>query len=167
MIKLLSEGHSIAYFPESAWNLSPNKLHLPINYGFLDVARKANMPVVPLVHEFTYDTSTEKEKITKIHSRFGKPIYITEQDDIFDKLREYEEAISTIRYELIEEKGINKRSEITNFDYINFLKGNFTNLKLGKLNWEKETKYIYGGEDELLETSEVHKLKKINKEHNI
>lgn len=34
MIKILLKGHSIAYFPESAWNLSPNKLHLPMSYVF-------------------------------------------------------------------------------------------------------------------------------------
>lgn len=34
MIELLINGHSISYFPEGTWNLSPNKLHLPINIGF-------------------------------------------------------------------------------------------------------------------------------------
>ena len=184
MIKLGCEGHSIIYCPESTWNMSPNKLHLPINYGFLDVARKANMPVIPLVHEFTYDTNTDKEKIIKIHSKFGKPIYISEKDDIFEKLAEYEEIISTIKYELIEAKGLEKRANISNLDYINFLKGNYRNLKLGKLDWEKEKRYIYGSTDEFykffhindipfdengnfLETKEVQKLKKINEQHHI
>lgn len=184
MIRLLYEGHSISYWPEGTWNLSPNKLHLPMSYGFLDTARKANVPVVPVIHEFTYDTSSEREKITKIHTKFAKPIYITPEDDINEKLIEYEEIISTIRYELIEEKGITKRNTISNQDYINYLKGNYKNLKLGKLNIDRERENIFGANSEfytfhhindipydefgnLLETKEIIKIKELNKKHNI
>ena len=148
MIKLLSEGHSVSYFPEGTWNLSPNKLHLPMRHGFLDIARKANVPVVPVVHEYTYDTSTEKERITRIHTRYGEPIKIGLEDNISEKLEEYKEKISTIRYDLLEEKGIFKRIEVSNKDYINYLKGNYKNLKLGKLDWEKERRNIYTAQDE-------------------
>lgn len=184
MIKLLLEGTSITYFPEGAWNLSPNKLHLPLSYGFLDIASKTNVPVVPVAHEFTYNTSRDKEVITKIHTRFGKPIYVTEVDDLKKKLEEYEESISTMRYELIEEKGLFKRADITNRDYINFLKGNYRNLKLGKINLERERINIFGGQDDfylfhnindvpfdeegnLLETEEKRRLERIMKEHRI
>jgi 1-acyl-sn-glycerol-3-phosphate acyltransferase len=183
-IELLLLGHSIACFPESTWNLSPNKLHLPLNYGFLDVARKSGCPVVPVVHEFTYDTSTEKETITKIHSKFGKAISITEKDDILKKLEEYSASISTMRYEMIEEKGLEKRSSVTNIDYINFLKGNYKNLKLGHIDREKESKNIYRNDNDFYEfhhineipfddkgnfkdTEEVLKLKVINAKHHI
>ena len=183
-IEVLLQGHSVMCCPESTWNLSPNKLHLPLNYGFLDVARKSGSPVIPVVHEFTYDTSTEKEKITKIHSKFGKPIYVKENDNLFEKLEEYSEAISTMRYELIEEKGLEKRSSVSNMDYINFIKGNHKNLELGQLDLEKEFKYIYRNDPnfyefhhinevpfdengEFLDTVEVQKLKRINQKHHI
>lgn len=184
MIRLLLENYSISYFPEGTWNLSPNKLHLPMRYGFLDIARKANVPVVPVVHEFTYASDDKKEKITKIHTRFGKPIYITPNDDISEKLKEYEESISTMRWELIEEKGLFERKNISNKEYINFLKGNYKNLKLGKLDLTKERDNIYTANNDffafhhindipyddngnLLETKEVVKLRKINKKYNI
>lgn len=184
LIRLLLEGHSITYFPEGTWNLSPNKLHLPLSFGFVDVAKKAQVPIVPVVHEYTYDTSTDKEKIIKIHSRFGKPIYVSEEDDLLKKLAEYEEAISTIRYELMMEKGTFNRSDITNYDYINFLKGSYRNLALGKLNVPKERAHIFGAKSdfylfhhindvpfnekgELLPTDEVRKIKKLNIKHQI
>lgn len=184
MINLLLNGFSITYFPESAWNLSPNKLHLPLNYGFLDTARKAQVPVVPAVHEYTYDTSSEKENIIKIHTRYGNPIYVSEEDDLLEKLIEYEEQISTIRYDLIEEKGIFKRNEINSFDYINYLKGNYNNLEFGKIDVNNERKYLFRSNEEfykfhhindipfnekgeLLDTKEVIKLKTLNKKHNI
>ena len=116
-----------------------------MSYGFLDVAKKSGAPVVA---EFTYDTSTDKERITKIHIRYGKPIYVSLQDVLNEKLLEYEEQISTIRWELIEEKGMFNRSEITNWDYINYLKGNYRNLIMGKKDIELERKRIRGAGDD-------------------
>lgn len=65
MIQLLLNDHSIWYFPEGTWNLSPNKIFLPLSIGFVDVAKKSGAPIVPVVIEYTYDTSTEKENVKK------------------------------------------------------------------------------------------------------
>lgn len=184
MIKLLLDGHSIAFFPESAWNLSPNKLHLPINFGFIDIAKKTGVPIVPVVDEYTYDSSAEKEKIKRIHISFGKPIRVMRSDSLKDKLEEYQEAISTIRWSLFEEKGIFKRNEISNIEYMNFVKGNLKNLKVGGIDIMIEQKYSWNSEDEfyifhnynlvpydkngcLLGTKEEERLKKINRLHGI
>lgn len=148
MITVLLKGHSIIIFPETAWNLSPNRLHLPCNWGFLDVAQKTQMPVIPMVIEYTYDTSSDKEKITHIHIRYGKPIVVTENDKLIDKLEEYEEKISTMRWELIEEKGLFARNEISNKDYINYVKGNLRNLEMGKIDINVERAGIQGANQE-------------------
>lgn len=184
MINHLLNGYSIVYSPESAWNLSPNKLHLPLSYGVIDTAKKAMVPIVPVAIEYTYDTAGEKAIIKKIHIKYGKPIYVKEEDDLLDKLSEYEEAISTMKYDLIEENGIYKRSDITNYDYIKLLKQNYDNLKFGKIDVNRERKYIYRSNDdfykfhhlndvpfnengELLETEEVRKIKTLNRKNNI
>lgn len=178
MIKILLSGHSIFYCPEGTWNLSPNKLHLSMSYGFLEVAKKAGVPVVPVVIEYTYDTKTEKERITKAHIRYGKPISVQIQNDLSEKLLEYQEAVSTIRWELIQEKGIFLRKEISNIDYINYLKGNLATLQLGHTSIISETKAMRNANDEfyifhhinavpfnekgeLLETEEKIRLKKL------
>ena len=184
MMHILLRGTSMWYFPEGTWNLSPNKLHLPMSYGFLEIAQKTKKPVVPVVTEFTYDTSADKERIRKIHIRYGKPIYVPIDSSLDVKLREYEESISTIRWSLLEQQGVTKRESVTNWDYINYLKGNYRNLKLGNKDWELEKKRMRGSADdfykfhhindvpwdawgELCETEEVRRLKQINKLHGI
>lgn len=184
MIKLLLNGHSIAFFPESAWNLSPNKLHLPMNFGFIDIAKKTGTPIVPVVDEYTYDSSAEKERIKRIHIRFGKPIRVMRTDSLKEKLEEYQEAISTIRWSLLEEKGVFIRNEVNNSEYMNFIKGNLRNLKMGGIDVNIEQKYSWNSEDEfyvfhnynmvpfdkngnLLGTEEEEWLKRINKQHGI
>jgi len=177
IIHHLLKGHSIVYFPEGAWNLSPNKLHLPLNYGFLDVARKADVPIVPVVDEYTYNSLFDKEHITKIHIRFGKPIFASIEDNLGDKLMEFEESISTMRYEMMEQKGVFERASISNKEYINYLQGNIRNLNMGKINFDVERSTIYSSTDEFwkfhhindipfdqkgnfLDTPEVERLKK-------
>lgn len=184
MIRLLLEGHSVAYFPESAWNLSPNKLHLDMSFGFLDIAKKAGVPVIPVVDEFTYEHNAKKERITKIHTHFGKAIYISENDSLEEKLHEYSEKISTIRWDLIEEKGMEKRKDIPKTYYKDYLFGNIKNLDMGGIDINVERALLWHADDEfykfhhindvpcdengtLLETEEVLRLKEINKLHGI
>ncbi|MBD5510548.1 MAG: 1-acyl-sn-glycerol-3-phosphate acyltransferase [Lachnospiraceae bacterium] len=148
MINILIKGHSIMYFPEGTWNLSPNKLHLPISFGFLDIARKAETAIVPVVMEYSYDSTKDIECIKKIHIRFGKVMYVKAYDDLKQKLFEYEEIISTMRWELIEEKGVFTRKSISNQEYKNFLKGNLRNLQLGGIDINSERSHILGADDE-------------------
>ena len=96
----------------------------------------------------------------------------------------FEEKISTMRWELIATKGLFQRSEITNVDYINYLKGNFRNLKMGKIDINVERAGIQGSKQEfyvfhhindvpwdawgeLKETEEIERLKRINRVHGI
>ena len=184
MMTVLLRGHSVYICPEGTWNLSPNRLHLPINWGILDVAQKTQKPVVPVVIEYTYDTSSDKERITRIHIRYGEPIVVKEDDRLADKLEEYSERISTIRWNFIEEKGLFARDTITNYDYINYIKGNLRNLQMGKINIEVENHGILGANQEfykffhinnvpwdawgeLLGTEEAERLKRINRLHGV
>ena len=184
MMRVLLEGKSIIYSPESAWNLSPNKLHLPLSYGLIDLARKTNTPIIPVVLEYSYDTSKDKATINKIDIMYGKPIFVNIDDNLFDKLHEYEESISTMRYDFYEKQGIYKRHDIDNQDYIKVLKEHYNNLILGKIDVNRERKYLFSSNDEfykfhhindvpfdkegnLLETEEVRKIKTLNKKHNI
>lgn len=154
MIHILMKGHTVWYYPEGTWNMSPNKLHLPMSYGFLEVAKKAGVPVVPVATDLTYDTSTDEGKVTRMHIRYGKPIYVSIQDDLSEKLEEYEAALSTLRWELIEEKGLFQRNKLTNWDYINFLKGQYRNLAMknpklgGKGMADVERRSIRGAADD-------------------
>ena len=188
MIHILLTGHTVWYFPEGAWNMSPNKLHLPMSFGFLEVAKKAGVPVVPVATDLTYDTSTDAGKITRMHIRYGKPIYVSITDDLGEKLEEYEEALSTLRWELMEEKGIFHRDQITNWDYINYLKGTYKalaqkNPKIGAKGMaDIERRNLRGASDDfylfhhindvpfneagqLLDTEENIRLEKLFREH--
>ena len=49
MIEILKHGGNLMYFPEGARNLSPNLPVLPCYWGIIDVAKKSNAVIIPIV----------------------------------------------------------------------------------------------------------------------
>ncbi len=98
MIKLGLDKKSTAIFPESAYCLSPNKLHLPFAYGIFDIARKSGQPIIPCVFEYFYDEEKldGKKRIRLVKARYGSPIFVKENDSLDDKLNEYSAWISKL-----------------------------------------------------------------------
>ncbi len=150
MIRCLLHGVPVVIFPESAWNCSPNKLLLPFRWGIIDIAKKAQMPIVPVVQEYTYDDDKQdgRERVKKVHVRYGRPIYVSELDDNLEKLEEYREAIVSMRWDLIEEKGLFSRQDIDDFYYANYMKGIIRNLKNAGIDINAEREGIFLANDE-------------------
>ena len=158
--------------------MSPNKLHLPIKYGIIDVAQKAAVPIVPAAHLYTYKEVNGKNLISKIQSIYGKPIYVSEKDNLLLKLEEYEESISTLKYNLMEQNGIFKNEDVSVSDYIRNSKELYKAIELSKVDKEKERRCIFRANEEfyqffhmndvpfdengnLLETEEVRRINDI------
>lgn len=151
LMKSLSKGKSILVFPEATWNMSPNKLHLPLTWGILDIAKKMSVPVVPVAQEYIYDESKLDgvERIKKVHIRYGTPIYVGLDDDLSEKLEELSEKFSSVRWSIWEENGIYKRNEISPMLYKNFIACKINSFP--SLDLEYEYGCIFSGKDEFYE----------------
>ena len=68
ILNILDRGQSVLWFPEGTWNLSDNLLMLPMRWGIIEVADKAQAQIVPMAIQ--YDRKT-KECFVK----FAEPIY--------------------------------------------------------------------------------------------
>lgn len=186
MEKALAKGKSINLYPEATWNCTPSKLHLPFNVGMMRMAKRMNVPVIPVVQEYTYDETKldGKSHVKSVHIAFGEPVYVKTEDDVFEKLNEFDEKFSTIRWNLIEEKGLFKADEMSNKIYTNFIKARIRDWKIPNNNIYEERNAVFGSSDErylfypvndvdfdendnLLPTEYVRKLNKINKKHGI
>ena len=182
--KALTKGKSVNIYPEATWNCTPSKLHLPFYIGMIDIAKKIGVPVIPIVQEYTYDESRldGKSHVTSVHIRYGKPIYVEPFDNIYTKLEEFDEVFSTIRWELIEEKGHFTRAFISNKLYTNYIKTRIRDWKIPRNNILEERKQVYKADDdfylfhhvndvdfdendEFLPTEYVRKLTKIHEQH--
>lgn len=145
----LAKGKSIVIFPEGTYNCSPNKLVLPFHPGVIDISRKMQVPIVPLVQEYFYENldTNQKGKIEKCIVRFGQPINVSYNDSTLAKKEELKESFSTLRYDIIENKGIHKRSEISNQEYINYLLTRLKTFESVNSSYEQECNSIYGIDD--------------------
>ncbi|MGN0431105.1 MAG: lysophospholipid acyltransferase family protein [Lachnospiraceae bacterium] len=156
LMKALSKGKSVIVFPEAMWNMSPNKIHLPLTWGILDMARKVGAPVIPVAQEYFYDEKIldGKERIESIHIRFGSPVYISAEDNLNVKLEEFDEKFSTVRWSIWEEKGIFKRKDLSPLLYKNFVACKINSFP--QVDLEHEYQCVYNG------TSEFYKFHHLN-----
>lgn len=180
----LLKGKSINIYPEATWNCTPSKLHLPFYIGIVDIAKTTGCPIIPVVQEYTYDQSKldGKSHVTKVNVVFGKPIYVSPLDDRIEKLQEFDEEFSTIRWDLIEKKGIYFHTSIDNSLYSDYIKARIRDWKIPKNDILEERKQVYKSDDdfylfhyvndvefddnnEFIPTEYVRKLNKIHDKH--
>ena len=150
MSKAILKGKSVNLYPEATWNCSPNKLHLPFYIGMIDIARITGAPVVPVVQEYTYDQSKldGKSHVKSVHIRFGKPVYVSLTDDRFEKLEEFDEIFSTIKWELLEEKGLYRREDISNMLYVDYIRARINDWKIPRNNiYEERGQVLFASDD--------------------
>lgn len=77
-IEILKKGGNIMWFPEGIWNLSPNRPILPLPFGIIEVALKANAVIVPLAIEqygkSFYVNIGEKFDVTRYASQYADAV---------------------------------------------------------------------------------------------
>ena len=170
MEKALAKGKSINIYPEATWNCTPSKLHLPFYIGMIKMAQRIQVPIIPVVQEYTYDETKldGKSHVISVHIRFGKPVHVGYDDDILEKLAEFDEIFSTIRWELIEEKApkennkdrlttaiidgkkeiVYDRDKISNRLYTNYIETRINDWKLPGNDIIEERDAVFGSNDE-------------------
>ena len=68
-IKFLRKGRCLLWCPEGTWNLSPNYVILPIHYGIIEAAVRANAIIIPIGLE-QYDKTYSIDFIVNIGDAF-------------------------------------------------------------------------------------------------
>lgn len=149
LMHLLAHGKSAIVFPEGTYNCSPNKLHLPLHSGVVDMALKMQVPIVPLIQQYIYDVSNPSIKnVQSCIVEFGKPIYVNYEDNKNEKLEELSEVFSTIRWDLIESQGRFNRENITTQEYINYVLSRIDAWSKIKVSIDDERQTIKGSDDD-------------------
>lgn len=116
--KKIIDGEDGIIFSEGTWNLHPIKPMLPIKVGGTQTALIANTVVIPTVFEYVEVpdiVSKEKELYKRCIVSFGKPIMVKIEDNIFEKAKEIQDTLASMRLELWKKLNINK----SNIDEIN------------------------------------------------
>ena len=148
--KSLFKGKSTNVYSEATLNCTPSKPHLPFYIGIIDIAMKTGCPIIPVVQEYTYDETIldGKTRVKSVHVRFGKPVYVSINDDKIEKLHEFDEKFSTVRWQLIEEKGLHSRAQISNKLYTNYIETRKRDWRIPGNDIKEERKAVYSPYDD-------------------
>ncbi len=96
ILNILDRGQSVLWFPEGTWNLSDNILMLPMRWGIIETAHKADAQIIPMALMYDRD---KKE----CYAKFSEPIYGEQLTDCRNGIQLLRDSIATLRYELMEE----------------------------------------------------------------
>ena len=150
LAKELLNGKSVNIYPEATWNCTPSKLHLPLYKGIVDIAKITGAKIIPIVQEYTYDETKldGKSHIISVHIRFGRPVSVSYIDDSLEKVDEVSEVISTIRWNLIDEKGTFSRNDISNQLYVDYIRARINDWRVpgNDINEERQQVLGYGSD---------------------
>lgn len=98
IVEVLKNGKNFAMYPEATWNLSPNLLILPMNYGCIRIALEANVPIVPVVSFFDSDLR---------HTIIGKKFYPS--NDLTTSISDLRDVMATMVFNEIEQRYKNNK----------------------------------------------------------
>ena len=105
LIAYLQNGQSIMWFPEGTWNMSDNLLMLPIKWGIIEVATKAEAQIVPTILDYNRETMA-----CSVH--FGIPIAPDKSTDRAEAIRDLRDTLATLRWMAWEQYPPLKKDEI-------------------------------------------------------
>lgn len=111
-IATLKNGGNIMWFPEGIWNLSPNQPVLPLPFGIIEVALKANAAIVPIAIE-----QYGKNFYVNIGSIFDVTKYIHSHSDEFslktDAITDLRDEMATLKWQIWECRQECKRADLS------------------------------------------------------
>lgn len=134
LVEYLSKGQSILWFPEGTWNLTANKLMLPMKWGIIDVAQKANAQIIPMALD--YDRAANVCKV-----KFGSPIVGDALDNKSEAIRNLRDTMATLRWDLMSDHPMLNRAETSPEQLEQEM--NQVLAEYPKLDWEYEQTCIY------------------------
>ncbi len=106
-IEYLKQGANIYIFPEGAWNITANKLVQKLYMGAVNMAYYGNADIIPVAID-----RVDKKNYTL---SMGKNIKVDNKDDRIKTNDYLRDTLCTLKWELIERKGIVKRSTLEDY----------------------------------------------------
>lgn len=104
LLKYLSCGQSIIWFPEGTWNLTPNLLMLPTKWGIIEVARQADAQIIAMALD--YDRGKNLCRV-----KFAPPITGDDLKDNAAGIRLLRDTMATLRWEMMADQPVLSRAD--------------------------------------------------------
>lgn len=104
LIKILLDGNNLLIFPEGTWNISLNQIMLPLNWGIVEISKKSNAPVIPIVLEYFDDV---------YYANVGDAINFDIKETKEEGISRIRDSMATLRWEIWEKYKQTKRNAVS------------------------------------------------------
>lgn len=104
-VRFLNQGGALWIYPEGAWNIHENKVVGELYTGTVEMAIRTGADIIPIALD--YEGKDYKAIVGKNISFEGISL-----DEKKEKTLELRDTLASLRWELIEAKGVYKRSEV-------------------------------------------------------
>ncbi len=153
--KIINNNYGVI-FGESTWNLHPYKEMNVLKVGAARSAGISEKQIVPTIFEYVEvpnQCNKEKELYTKCIIKFGKPISIDINKDLFLQMLNVENIMIKMRDEIWEDIGIfkNGKKQVDPLIYVNHTWLKKFDALAFMYDSESEFKYLYFRENDLKE----------------
>lgn len=91
IVEILKRGKNFAMYPEATWNLSPNQLMMPMNYGCIRISLESGRDILPVISLFTRE---------KRYTKIGVPF--RPSNNLIESIDELRSIMASMMYDLIE-----------------------------------------------------------------
>ena len=136
MLEILKAGDNILTYPEGTWNMTPSKPLIPLSWGIIELAQKAEVPIIPLVAEYHPDSC---------YVKFGEQIYVDAEMSKKEGIEQVEDALATLKWDIWELFPVAKRTEQMKEEFESMIQKRIDDYP--KLNLEYEKSVIRKRED--------------------
>lgn len=101
---------------------------LPMRYGIVKMAAKANVPIVPISIHYVGD---------RIYSRVGEPLMVTTDKEAIMVITSLRDIMATMKYVQIEACGVYKRTDVDKKDFEALVKDSLDEYPTFKREYEE------------------------------
>ncbi len=96
MEEYLKNGRNMIVFPEATWNMSDEKLMLPMRWGIIKIAQSTGAQIIPTI--LYYD-----DELMECHVSFSKPMVIEQNADAKREIINLRDNMASIRFSYFRE----------------------------------------------------------------
>lgn len=115
-VELLKQGINLLIYPEGIWNVTPNRLVLPLFAGVIKMAYQTGVNIIPIAIE-----QYGKEFVVNIGAEFCVPVCEAAEEEykfyIEKKRKELRDVMATLKWEILESRPMANRDALGVYEY--------------------------------------------------
>lgn len=139
IVRTIKNGMNYVIYSEQTWCTKPSTPINPLRRGWVDIAKKAHCPVIPLALEFYEYTDNV------CYAKFGEPFIVEADEDKIAVNNRLEDTLATLKFDIWNQFPVGERSKVDSSSWEQIIKRR--QEEYSELDSEIEFQFVIGRND--------------------